>query len=236
VLARLDDAARIAAELAAGRAGIVRLATAPGAPELVHALLAEHRAAHPGVRVELRRSRRSPNLLAVLDRETDVALVHSAPRTPGLAFTEVSSEPWRAVVAAEHALAGRGPIALRALAGDPLVLVDGEGTARLREQLSALCRGAGFEPVLGPAQPSRDDALVEIARSRAWTLFRAATVPETGRLGLAELVLEDELPPARLWLAHRTDPAPATRSLIALARRLHRGGRLGAPWAAPGAG
>jgi DNA-binding transcriptional LysR family regulator len=235
VLGRLDDAARVASELAAGRGGVVRLATALGAPELVHALLAEHRAAHPGVRVELRRSRRSPKLQAVLDGETDVALVHSAPRTPGLAFTEVSSEPWRAVVAAGHALAGHGPIALRALADDPLVLVDGEGTGRLREQLSALCLGAGFEPLFGPAQPSRDDALVEIARSSAWTLFRA-NVPETRRLGLAELVLEDDLPPARLWLAHRTDPTPATRSLVALARRLYRGGRLAPPPAAPGAG
>jgi DNA-binding transcriptional LysR family regulator len=236
VLARLDDAARVGGELAAGRAGVVRLATALGAPELVHALLAEHRAAHPGVRVELRRSGRSPKLQAVLDGETDVALVHSAPRTPGLSFTEVSSEPWRAVVAAGHALAGGGPIALRALARDPLVLVEGEGTGRLREQLSALCRGAGFEPVFGPTQPSRDDALVEIARSCAWTLFRAANVPDTGRLGLAELVLEDDLPPARLWLAHRTDPPPATRSLVALARRLHRGGRLASPPVAPGAG
>jgi hypothetical protein len=42
-------------------------------------------------------------------------------------------------------------------------------------------------------------------------------------------VLEDDLPPARLWLAHRTDPPPATRSLVALARRLYRGGLLAPP-------
>jgi DNA-binding transcriptional LysR family regulator len=111
----------------------------------------------------------------VLGGEVDAALVHTAPRTPGLAFTEVSSEPWRAVASARHPLAGNGPVALAALARDPLVLVGGEGTPRLREAFLALLRGAGVEPVLGEPLPTLDDALVEIARSRSWTFLRAPT-------------------------------------------------------------
>src|SRR3954469_16089248 len=75
VLGRLAQAERTAADLAAGRLGVVRLATTPGAPGLVRALLAHQRAAHPGVRVELARSRRAPKLRALLDGEIDVALV-----------------------------------------------------------------------------------------------------------------------------------------------------------------
>ena len=56
---------------------------------------------------------------------------------------------------------------------------------------------------------------VEIARSAAWTLFGAANVPATGRVGLAEEFVLEDASPAQLWLAYRTDPAPATRSLIA---------------------
>jgi DNA-binding transcriptional LysR family regulator len=140
VLARMAEAERAAAELASGRAGTVRLATAEGAAEVVAAIIARHRAAHPDVRVELR-APRSPKLHAVLGGEVDAALVHTAPRTPGLAFTEVSSEPWRAVASARHPLAGNGPVALAALARDPLVLVGGEGTPRLREAFLALLRG-----------------------------------------------------------------------------------------------
>ena len=77
-------------------------------------------------------SRRAPKLQAVLDGETDVALVHSAPRTPGLAFTEVSSEPWRAVGLGEHP----SPVTARsryARSRAPrLVLVEGGATGRLR--------------------------------------------------------------------------------------------------------
>jgi DNA-binding transcriptional LysR family regulator len=225
VLARMAEAERAAAELASGRAGTVRLATAEGAAEVVAAIIARHRAAHPDVRVELR-APRSPKLHAVLGGEVDAALVHTAPRTPGLAFTEVSSEPWRAVASARHPLAGNGPVALAALARDPLVLVGGEGTPRLREAFLALLRGAGVEPVLGEPLPTLDDALVEIARSRSWTFLRAPNVPGAARLGVVEIPLEDDLPPGRIWLAHRSSAPPATRSLAALAGRLHRAGTL----------
>lgn len=227
VLDSVAQAERAARDLSAGRAGVVRLATTGGAWDVVQALLVEHRAAHPGVHVELQTPERSPKLQAILDGEIDAALVHTAPPTPGVSFTEVSSEPWHVVASAEHRLAGAGPIRLRDLAGDPLVLVAGEaaGAGRLRAELVALCRGAAFEPTIGPALASLEDALIEIARSNGWTLLRAANARDAGRVGVVELAVEDQLPPARLWLAHRTDAAPATRSLVALARRLRCEGR-----------
>jgi DNA-binding transcriptional LysR family regulator len=229
VLDRVRDAERVASALSVGRAGVVRLATANGAADVVHALLAHHRAAHPSVDVELHDARRASKLRAVLDGEADAALVHTAPRTPGLAFTEVSSEPWRAVVSTDHPLASGPAIALRALARDPLVLVAGEGTDRLRERFQALCRDAGFDPIFGRTYPDLDDAAVEIARSSAWTLLRAPNVPVDGRLGVVALALTDDLPPARLWLAHRTNPAPPARALVARAERLNRTGGLHEP-------
>jgi DNA-binding transcriptional LysR family regulator len=217
VLGRLAQAERTASDLAAGRLGLVRLATTPGAPGLVHALIEHQRAAHPGVRVELAHARNAPKLRAILDGEIDVALVHAAPATPGIGFTEVWSEPWQPVVSAGHPLAEHDPLPLRALSGYPLLLV-GDG---MREQFAALCRDAGFEPTAGPVLANLSDALVEIARSDGWTLLRASNARDVERLGVVALHTEDELAPARLWLAHRTDPAPATRSLLALAARLH---------------
>jgi DNA-binding transcriptional LysR family regulator len=104
------------------------------------------------------------------------------PPTPGLSFTETASEPWHVVAASTHPLADRGPIALRELGGDPLVLVTGEpdGARRLRQQLLALCHGAGFEPTLGPTLATLEDALIEISRSRACTFLRAANARARG--------------------------------------------------------
>lgn len=229
VLDRLAQAQRAAHELAVGHSGVVRLASSGGAWDVAHTLLAEYRVAHPAVRVELQPPSRTPKLQAILDGELDAALVHSAPRTPGLAFTEVASEPWHVVVASTHPLSGSGRVALRALADDPLVLVAGErdGARRLRDQLVALCRDAGFQPALGPTLATLEDALIEIARSRAWTFLRAANARNAGPVGVVELAVSDDLAPARLWLAHRSDPAPATRALAAVAQRIHHADRIG---------
>lgn len=234
VLGRLAQAEQTARDLAAGRRGLVRMATTPGAPGLLNALLAHHRAAHPGVRVELTRARHTPKLDAVLKGEIDVALVHSAPATPGLAFTEIWREPWQPIVSASHPLAGNAAVSLRELAGDPLVLVAGEGTIGLREQFTMLCRDAGFKPTAGPTHANLSDALVEIAQSTGWTLLRASNTRDIERLGVVTLDVRDDLAPAQLWLAHRTQPAPATRSLLALATRLYRENRLIAPGDAGG--
>jgi hypothetical protein len=94
------------------------------------------------------------------------------------------------------------------------------GARRLREQLVDLCRGAGFEPTLGPTLATLEDALIEVARSSAWTFLRAANARDVARVGVVELDICDDLPPARLWLAHRSDPASAIRALAAVARRI----------------
>jgi DNA-binding transcriptional LysR family regulator len=222
VLTRLEQAERVAQDLAAGRAGVVRLATTGGAWDVTNTLLTEHRAAHPNVHVELQPAKRVPKLEAILNGEIDAALVHTAPPTPGLSFTEIACESWQVVASSTHPLAASGPIALHALARDPLVLVAGEpqGTRRLREQLAGLCREAGFEPVIGPTLESLEDALIEISRSTSWTFLRAANARDASRVGVVALRIVDPLPPARLWLAHQAAPSPATRALVALAHRL----------------
>jgi DNA-binding transcriptional LysR family regulator len=222
VLERLARAEAAARELADGQAGVVRLATTGGAWDVVQVLLAEHGEAHPHVQVDLRSPERGSKLDAILAGELDAAIVHSDPRTPGLAFTALRSEPWHVVVGAAHSLLGNGPVALRALASSPLVLVAGEptGAARLREGLVGMCRDAGFEPSVPPPLASLEEALIEIGRGDGWIMLRSANLRDLDRFGVVELPLAEELPPATLWLAHRTDPAPAARTLVETAARL----------------
>ena len=226
VLTRLAQAEQTARDLAVGRSGLVRMATTPGAPGLVRALLSHQRAAHPDVHVEIVATQGSSKLRAILDGDIDVALTHSAPATPGLAFTEVWREPWVPVVSAAHPLAGEKHVTLGALAAHPLVLVAGDGTSNMTEQFAAVCGRAGFEPTLGPSYANLGDALVEIARSAGWTMLRASNTRNVGDLGLVALPVHDDRATAVLWLAHRSDPAPAARSLLALAARLHGSGDL----------
>jgi DNA-binding transcriptional LysR family regulator len=225
VLARLAEAEQVGRDLGVGRSGLVRLATTPGAPGLVAALLAHQRATHPDVHVEIVSIPQAAKLRAVLDGEIDLALTHSAPVTPGVAFTEVWREPWLPVVSVAHPLAAQACVALEALAGHPLVTV-GDATSGTGEQFVALCEQAGFHPTLGPTYATLGDALVEIARTTGWTLLRASNARNVGDLGLVALTVAGDGVMATLWLAHRSDPPPATRALLALAARLHASGEL----------
>jgi DNA-binding transcriptional LysR family regulator len=226
VLARLAAAEQVARDLGVGRSGLVRLATTPGAPGLVAALLAHQRAAHPDVEVELVAVPQHAKLRAVVEGDIDVALTHTAAETPGVAFTQVWREPWLAVVSASHPLAGRPPVGLAALAGHPLVLVAEDGAAGVSDQFAELCAGAGFAPTVGRTYATLSDALVEIGRTHAWTLMRASNAGRVGDLGLVALPVADEHCTATLWLAHRPDPPPAVRALVGLASRLSARGEL----------
>ena len=225
VLTRLAQAEQTARDLAVGRSGLVRMATTPGAPGLVRALLSHQRAAHPDVHVEIVATQQSSKLRAILDGDIDVALTHSAPATPGLAFTEVWREPWVPVVSAAHPLACEKHVTLGALAAHPLVLVAGDGTSNMTEQFVAVCGRAGFEPTLGRSYANLGDALVEIARSTGWTMLRASNTRNVGDLGSlpcrsttigrrrssgSRTAAIPRRPPARSWRSPRGCMAAAT--------------------------
>jgi DNA-binding transcriptional LysR family regulator len=221
VLARLAEARQAAAALAAGEAGAIRVAGTGGALATLRRLQEALRERHPDARLEVARVQPKPKLQAVLDGDLDAALTRSAPRTPGLAFIELATEPSCAVVAVDHPLAGRGPVALAQLAPYPLAVIARREAERRWAELAAICREAGVEPTPGPVLASSEEVMAAIATSQAWTLTAAGRHHDPARSGTVELALQDEVEPIRLWLAHRTQPSPATRRLLEV---VHAGG------------
>jgi DNA-binding transcriptional LysR family regulator len=209
VLDGMAEARRAAAGLASGESGVVRVAGTPGGGEALQTLLARAREAHPGLRVELRPGEHK--LQDVLSGALDVALVRGDPPVPGIAYTELERQAWRAIVSASHPLARRGRVRLAALAADPLVTIGPSRRAVGAARLFELCRRAGVTPAAGPTVPSVEDAFVVISGSRAWTLLGERNQAP----GVAALELEDPLEPLRVLLAHRADPQPAVARLLA---------------------
>jgi DNA-binding transcriptional LysR family regulator len=214
VLARLAEARQAAAALAAGEAGAVRVAGTGGAADTLRRLQDALRERYPDARLEVARVQPKPKLQAVLDGELDAALTRFAPRTAGLAFTELATEPSCAIVAVDHPVADRGRVALAELAPFPLAVIARREPERRRAELAAICRAAGIEPAPGPVLASAEEALAAIATSQAWTLTAAGRSGDPARSGTVELELVDDVEPFRLWLAHRTRPSPATRRLL----------------------
>jgi DNA-binding transcriptional LysR family regulator len=205
----MAEARRAAGALGAGESGVVRVAGTPGGGEALQTLLSRAREAHPGLRVELRPGEHK--LQDVLSGALDAALVRGDPPVPGIAYTELERQSWRAIVSASHPLARRGRIRLAALAADPLVTIGPSRRAVGPARVVALCREAGFEARPGPTVQSVEDALVVISGSRAWTLLGERNAAD----GVVALELEDPLEPLRVLLAHRIDPTPAVARLLA---------------------
>lgn len=144
----LDDGLAAVDALLDPEAGVVGLAYPLSLGSwLVPGLVGAFRREHEGVRVVLSRTavgeqgRPSRELTS---READLELTAHRVNEPGIAWRRVLHEPLVLALPRGHELAGRDEVALAAVAGEPFVLRS--APSRMREQVLALCRSAGFEP------------------------------------------------------------------------------------------
>ncbi|OIQ51499.1 Hca operon transcriptional activator [Pseudodesulfovibrio hydrargyri] len=114
-------------------------------PELVR----RFRAAYPAVSLRLRELTPDRQLDAFERNEIDVGFTRPLPPGhPYLECEELFKERFLAVMAETHPLAGRGRIGLKELAGEPFVLMARPVAVTLYDQIIALCREAGFSPLV----------------------------------------------------------------------------------------
>jgi DNA-binding transcriptional LysR family regulator len=105
------------------------------------------RAEYPGVELVLHESTSVAIVQRLEEHSLDVGLV----RTPLLQATAATLAPLQrhefiAALPRGHALAGKGPLQLRALAGEPFVMYAPGGAAGLHSAAMLACQHAGFVP------------------------------------------------------------------------------------------
>ena len=215
-LRQLESAKAESLELAGLKRGRVSLGCMPTTGAyLLPPLLKAFGQAHPDIRLDLREDS-SPSLAALLrDREVDLAIVDEAGLGPGLASELLFTEPLLLAVPPRHPLARRQRLALKALKGEPLILMkSGHGFRKI--VLDALAK-AGVEPnvVHQSDEIETIQALVEAG-------LGLALVPAMVRKakGPAYLDLAGPRPSRSLFLAWRQEAAlsSAARALLAIAR------------------
>lgn len=166
VLAATDRATEVAAELASGRSGILRIGTAPGLRDRLERGLAALRAQTPDLDMRLTSGSISDYLAALRAGELDVAFVRGEVAAADLHVIELWRDPLSVLVPSEYQ-ADDG-VKLIDLAALPLRL---PADPWLQERMSAACRAAGFEPVIGRPVDDFEAAIVEMASgSPAWTV------------------------------------------------------------------
>ncbi|MBA9001916.1 LysR family transcriptional regulator [Thermomonospora cellulosilytica] len=183
---------------------------------LFDALAAFHRA-HPGVELALLEDDSDRLVEGVRDGALDLALVGTAAAAhDGLETLPIISERLVAAVPSGHPLAERRRVALRELAGHPLVCMP-VGTG-LRTVFDRACAAQDLRPAIA-LQASAADAIAALAVRGLGVAVLSESMAEHYRDRLTALLIEDAEAPALLALVWKSTHNPAVRGLLAHSRR-----------------
>ncbi|WP_214407263.1 LysR family transcriptional regulator [Pseudonocardia lacus] len=158
-LAAADRVRAVAADLAAGRTGTLRMGTSPGLADRLHRGVATLHRTAPDLGLTLVEGSPQAHCAAVRAGELDLALGRGAVRGPGLHAVELWREPLHAVLPADGPT---GALPVAALAGMVLRLPERAADPTLHDTVLAACHDAGFTPRLGRPVRSVEATVVEI--------------------------------------------------------------------------
>ncbi|MFE2728390.1 LysR family transcriptional regulator [Kitasatospora sp. NPDC059327] len=232
VLVAADRTRRVAAEIAAGADGTLRLGAVHGPGDRLYAVLAALADVAPRLRVRLLRAAPAERLALVRSGELDAAFVRGPATEPGLDLLALWSDPLYAALPASHPLAdvapgdpagaasdgqapdGPAPLPLAHLRDLPLRLAPRAHNPPFHDLVTAAWHAVGgTAPVPGPPFTTLRETLTEIAADApSWTVFyRVSELPPVPRIAyrpLAGLAVTTSL------AVRSGPPPPALRRLL----------------------
>jgi DNA-binding transcriptional LysR family regulator len=213
-LAAGDRIGRIAADIAAGTVGILRLGTSQGMGERLHRLLDHLAAATPALDVRLDAAPLPERLDAVRHGVLDAAFTRILDHAPGLELLPVWTDPLTVALPATHPLAANSVVRIQDLADMPLRLVPREDNPLFYDLIVNACRDAGFDPVLGTTFTDLQNTLATIGSSSpSWTVLYQATADllPVRRVAFRPLTAPE---PVTSLAVRPNPPIPAVRALL----------------------
>ena len=216
---------RVCSELrgmAAGERGRLRIGFVSLADYgVLPGLLRDYKAARPAVTLALREMLSPDQAAALAAGELDFGLLlPPVAEAAALDHVVVQRERFVAALPARHRLARRpGRIAVRELAGEPLVMVPRRIAPGLYDIVAGLVQRAGLS--LDVAQEAiQMQTVVSLVSSGLGAAIVPASVANLGRRGVAYREISDAHPRLDVWLAWpRGALSPAAQEFAALARR-----------------
>lgn len=222
-LDQADRAAAVVSQAQRGQIGELRIGFAPSAPLIAPftATLLAFRKAAPAVRLVLDDQVSPQQIEALLERRLHVGFIRSpaAPDLPdALVAIELHREPLAVFLRADHPLAMRRMVPLKALATEPFVFFPRQHGTTLYDQVFALCQRAGFAPRV--AQEARANAT--ILGLVAVGLGVSILPRSLSGIAVANVACRTLAPAgvsSSMWLVHRRhDPSPIVETFVSLAR------------------
>jgi DNA-binding transcriptional LysR family regulator len=148
VVQAAEELSIAARRLRDGETGRLRIGFSPSAPhQVLPSLMRAFRRRHPEIDCVLTELPSDAQIEQLLAGDLDVGILRPPSPVPSrLQCTTFFEEPFVAVLPRDHRLAARRAIALRDLAGEPLILVSRRLVAAIHEQILGACAAAGFTP------------------------------------------------------------------------------------------
>lgn len=177
-------------------------------------ILAAFQSKHPGVDVTFLEADLATLQGAVRDGQCDLALMYGHGLGKGFSVQVLERVPPHVIVPADHPAAGSPDreIALRELAGEPLILLDLPHTREYYESLFVM---AGLTPNIRHRFTGYETVRSFVARGHGYALLNQRVqgdVPYSGGRVVA-LRLVDEFPPSEVMLVRPEGALPTRRAL-----------------------
>lgn len=202
VLSAADRTRQVAAAIAAGEDGVLRLGGVQGPGERMYRLLDALASAAPRLQVRLLRLPFTDRLAAVRSGALDAAFVRALTQAPGLELLPVWTDPLYVALPAAHPLAAEAAPRLAQLAGLPLRLAPRADNPPFHDLVTGTLRAAGAEPLAGPPFTGFQETLTAIGSGApSWTVFYEVNgLPSIPRVAMrpvagTELVTSLAVPP-----------------------------------------
>jgi DNA-binding transcriptional LysR family regulator len=149
VLAELGLAAAAARRAGAGETDALRVAyTDSAALSVLPSAIQRFRSAMPTVHLDLVEGSTAAQIDAVGRDLVDLAVVRGPVVQPALRTEVVLREPFLLALPDPHPLTARARVELAALGGEPMVLFPRHLAPDFHDTISAMCRAAGFTPLV----------------------------------------------------------------------------------------
>jgi DNA-binding transcriptional LysR family regulator len=220
ILARVDEATRVARQAEGGVTGTIRIGLTGSAsygylPRIARVLSVSLPQVHMRVRTEMLTPEQER---ALADDELDLAVLRPPLATGGLEHAVVEREELLLAVPGTHPLAGaEEPVAVSDLRGEPLVLYAASTGSVVLDSVQRACRRAGFEP-----QPAHQVGETSTMLALVAAGLGVALVPEAaGALTLPGVVFRRTDSPVTVELAlawRRDDDSPVLRQVLTALR------------------
>jgi DNA-binding transcriptional LysR family regulator len=205
--------------LAEGQTGQVRVAfTGLAMATVLPGILREFQKKHPGIRVELNESPTSAQLAALQAGEIACGFFHPDAPTPGLKTRVLLRERNGVLLPADHPLAGRPTLRLRALAATPFVLFPRTHNPGFYDRVLAAFASVHVTPHIAEEVWPRANA-VGLVRAGLGATFMCPSETKQLPPEVTFRPLEGPAPESRLVIGWRAlpPPDPALAAFLAVA-------------------